>query len=262
MKKSSFNTQPPEGGWEDAAAVLEVSGVFQHTAARRRLAAALALHGEENMFQHTAARRRLGSLAELRPVGAVFQHTAARRRLACRKRLHASGYTGFNTQPPEGGWLITSSKPLRQPCFNTQPPEGGWTLLVGFASVSFAFQHTAARRRLAADDTEKADDDKFQHTAARRRLGTGLRVYRGLWKFQHTAARRRLEDLRIIPILNWMFQHTAARRRLGCADTETVGVDNVSTHSRPKAAGNSLINTKIFNQVSTHSRPKAAGWRD
>ena len=23
--------QPPEGGWEDAGAVLEVSGVFQHT---------------------------------------------------------------------------------------------------------------------------------------------------------------------------------------------------------------------------------------
>ena len=56
--------------------------------------------------------------------------------------------TGFNTQPPEGGWPM----PLPQ-CggisgFNTQPPEGGWpySALVGFDLVEF--QHTAARRRL------------------------------------------------------------------------------------------------------------------
>ena len=36
---------------------------------------------------------------------------------------------GFNTQPPEGGWLhqIPITKPLY--CFNTQPPEGGWCTL-------------------------------------------------------------------------------------------------------------------------------------
>ncbi|EIG30418.1 hypothetical protein HMPREF1051_1264 [Neisseria sicca VK64] len=28
-----FNTQPPEGGWEVFAAVMDVSGLFQHTAA-------------------------------------------------------------------------------------------------------------------------------------------------------------------------------------------------------------------------------------
>ena len=56
---------------------------------------------------------------------------------------------GFNTQPPEGGWLVVNGKaiidrlfqhtaarrrlglttdlPTRRPiCFNTQPPEGGW----------------------------------------------------------------------------------------------------------------------------------------
>ncbi|WP_410000211.1 hypothetical protein [Neisseria sicca] len=37
-----------------------------------------------------------------------FQHTAARRRLgfASQKRLCVS--SGFNTQPPEGGWLKRS----------------------------------------------------------------------------------------------------------------------------------------------------------
>ena len=32
----------------------------------------------------------------------------------------------FNTQPPEGGWVILLSHRLNQSCFNTQPPEGGW----------------------------------------------------------------------------------------------------------------------------------------
>ena len=33
----------------------------------------------------------------------------------------------------------------------------------------------------------------------------------------------------------------------------------VSTHSRPKAAGDIFKNNKILSRVSTHSRPKAAG---
>ena len=33
---------------------------------------------------------------------------------------------GFNTQPPEGGWLHILSPIHRMTGFNTQPPEGGW----------------------------------------------------------------------------------------------------------------------------------------
>ena len=36
---------------------------------------------------------------------------------------------------------------------------------------------------------------------------------------------------------------------------------NVSTHSRPKAAGKKLFYSNITIIVSTHSRPKAAGQR-
>ena len=35
----------------------------------------------------------------------------------------------------------------------------------------------------------------------------------------------------------------------------------VSTHSRPKAAGEANTAAGIFSRVSTHSRPKAAGLR-
>ena len=34
---------------------------------------------------------------------------------------------------------------------------------------------------------------------------------------------------------------------------------NVSTHSRPKAAGAFMVYDNIHKRVSTHSRPKAAG---
>ena len=33
---------------------------------------------------------------------------------------------GFNTQPPEGGWLQTYLCRTHSHRFNTQPPEGGW----------------------------------------------------------------------------------------------------------------------------------------
>ena len=60
---------------------------------------------------------------------------------------------------------------------------------------------------------------------------------------------------------DYMFQHTAARRRL--VDGLICALEGyfVSTHSRPKAAGMTLLYGKEVNDVSTHSRPKAAGTR-
>ena len=55
-----------------------------------------------------------------------FQHTAARRRL---------GY-------------YLSRACLRQTRFNTQPPEGGWLIRLLDTLTHTLFQHTAARRRL------------------------------------------------------------------------------------------------------------------
>ena len=57
---------------------------------------------------------------------------------------------GFNTQPPEGGWIPSSKSLIGLPMF----------------------QHTAARRRLVMDKWTEFNNRLFQHTAARRRLGT------------------------------------------------------------------------------------------
>ena len=56
-----------------------------------------------------------------------------------------------------------------------------------------------------------------------------------------------------------LFQHTAARRRLGRLKPHRALCSCVSTHSRPKAAGESQGYHYDEAKVSTHSRPKAAG---
>ena len=77
--------------------------------------------------------------------------------------------------------------------------------------------------------------------------------------FQHTAARRRLVEHLQEPADLSPFQHTAARRRLDRAWEFKIFQLVVSTHSRPKAAGEMLAARKAAKKVSTHSRPKAAG---
>ena len=80
-----FNTQPPEGGWDRLLMKSECCMRFQHTAARRRLDEVCCIRVDFSRFQHTAARRRLET------------------------DDHANeGNSGFNTQPPEGGWELKS----------------------------------------------------------------------------------------------------------------------------------------------------------
>ena len=77
--------------------------------------------------------------------------------------------------------------------------------------------------------------------------------------FQHTAARRRLAvSFPSGQCVVW-FQHTAARRRLGKLLRYQGALQEVSTHSRPKAAGHKFTVELVYWKVSTHSRPKAAG---
>ena len=100
----STHSRPKAAGCRKTAFVIHLR--FQHTAARRRLVSYAAFCLPENVFQHTAARRRLGELYQPQRQRGV----------------------GFNTQPPEGGWLTYSF------------------LIVRLVK----FQHTAARRRLAS----------------------------------------------------------------------------------------------------------------
>ena len=122
------------------------------------------------MFQHTAARRRLGLGGRCwRWHDLVSTHSRPKA---------AGSTTGFTLCDAEG--------------FNTQPPEGGWmawqTAWLGWIT----FQHTAARRRLDPTVDERSAAYWFQHTAARRRLAAMSGRSECIMWFQHTAARRRL----------------------------------------------------------------------
>ena len=103
-------------------------------------------------------------------------------------------HTGrFNTQPPEGGWVIYIFLSIKYFSFNTQPPEGGWR--------------------------------------------------RWYWACPHCNV------------------STHSRPKAAGASQQGFiqGLD-VSTHSRPKAAGFEVRVIFLGNNVSTHSRPKAAGF--
>ena len=121
-----FNTQPHEGGCLPPTGGSGRTGLFQHTAARRRLPAhqkttLQAMPGFNTqprgggcktfspgryppfLFQHTAARRRLPCVNRYFKGDKLFQHTAARRRLPVAGRGCFTLTNSFNTQPHEGG---------------------------------------------------------------------------------------------------------------------------------------------------------------
>ena len=166
----------------------------------------------------------------------MFQHTAARRRLGREPRRHYAANC-FNTQPPEGGWVVVFPYKVVQVCFNTQPPEGGWGGYMGIYGGYMGFQHTAARRRLA--DTQDKGYYKYSFNTQppeggwipvySRSIPVGVSTHSrpkaaGARSCAHLTARLRFNTqppeggwhcrLRTIPLPFW-FQHTAARRRLG-----------------------------------------------
>ena len=137
-------------------------------------------------------------------------------------------------------------------------PKAAGSSPVFIKTGSKSFQHTAARRRLGQIYITVSRERGFQHTAARRRLERlHLQTNRSP-KFQHTAARRRLDNCgNKIRFIKW-FQHTAARRRLG--DCKGACHSLLSFNTQPPEGGWEKLETREqANNVSTHSRPKAAG---
>ena len=77
---------------------------------------------------------------------------------------------GFNTQPPEGGWLHQQSQDSDRSSFNTQPPEGGWAHGGYTFSDSHGFNTQPPEGGWTAHMVQEDTSEMFQHTAARRRL--------------------------------------------------------------------------------------------
>ena len=129
-------------------AFWDLVSLFQLTAARRRLASPILSHARISGFQLTAARRRLAFRA-FNHVTREYVSTHSRPKAAGRWDIDGDGKVkvsthsrpkaagsakgkqhkikaSFNSQPPEGGWMLLRIAVLQFHRFNSQPPEGGW----------------------------------------------------------------------------------------------------------------------------------------
>ena len=123
-----LNTQPPEGGWLIAKLTPTNLAQFQHTAARRRLGCN-SRYVQRSRIVSTHSRPKAAGV-----LGGIQGNSLW---VSTHSRPKAAGYSkikiffrqlSFNTQPPEGGWVIPNVIYKRRESFNTQPPEGGWFL--------------------------------------------------------------------------------------------------------------------------------------
>ena len=121
----------------------------------------------------------------------------------------------FNTQPPEGGWgRFFVSCPVIC-CFNTQPPEGGWASILRTLNGHTLFQHTAARRRLAHMVGKSQGNHRSFNT----------QPPEGGWE-------------NILRFVNYNDSFNTQPPEGGWLKAIDLFLNNcVSTHSRPKAAG-------------------------
>ena len=189
----------------------------------------------------------------------MFQHAAARRRLGARSEIfYVGGTVSTRSRPKAAGIAKTDSLP------------------------SSLFQHAAARRRL--DDVDVAVIAQIKVSTRSRPKAAGLYYcYIEYSKVVSTRSRPKAAGVNFgyiataqvsfntqppeggwpCALIGWQtsttFQHAAARRRLGSKSKTAAQKADVSTRSRPKAAG-VCDRTQLFQfQVSTRSRPKAAG---
>ena len=145
--------------------------------------------------------------------------------------------SGFNTQPPEGGWFCKRDFRICTDCFNTQPPEGGWENPKINISL-FTIVSTHSRPKAAGAGQRQAIQDQIVSThsrpkAAGCRDASSLEYHdcfntqppEGGWKIQ----RQHFPKLTV-------FQHTAARRRLGRQRHQTPP-DCIGFNTQPPEGG-------------------------
>ena len=100
----SFNTQPPEGGWESYSGIFSTgTTVSTHSRLKAAGQARSVWIGTTACFNTQPPEGGWGP-----------------------SKTGSSPLFGFNTQPPEGGWIAPGGAHFGHVCFNTQPPEGGW----------------------------------------------------------------------------------------------------------------------------------------
>ena len=167
----------------------------------------------------------------------MFQHTAARRRLGRNRHYGQDSKTVSTHSRPKAAGCYIFCHVAHFACFNTQPPEGGWRMTSFlFLGVS-VFQHTAARRRLAVPNASLAVPNTVSTHSRPKAAGYAVRFIR-LLRIVSTHSRPKAAGY--LPKLPDPQLYVSTHSRPKAAGfsilTNTFNVA-VSTHSRPKAAG-------------------------
>ena len=212
------------------------------------------------LFQHTAARRRLDRQKHRHSHYRKFQHTAARRRLDKHTCLvHICIHVSTHSRPKAAGYS-TACQHLSRVGFNTQPPEGGWLFGTPCITSAKLFQHTAARRRLGLGLGTPLYCFGFQHTAARRRLESRPKRLK-TQILVSTHSRPKAAGVRYRPPKTNPKVSTHSRpKAAGIIKILAFDLSVVSTHSRPKAAGESL-HRRCTARLCFNTQPPEGGWR-
>nr|WP_308021541.1 hypothetical protein [Neisseria mucosa] len=144
-------------------------------------------------------------------------------------------------------------------CFNTQPPEGGWDGLLSRDDLPKVSTHSRPKAAGSVISTKSSGICGFQHTAARRRLAAvAARIggKRGGFNTQPPEGGWRQQPSRWAKVTS-VSTHSRPKAAGHCRP-DFCKSSAVSTHSRLKAAVGESGAGKSTLRVSTHSRLKAA----
>ena len=188
-------------------------------------------------FQHTAARRRLGHLLRFIRVFILFQHTAARRRLEMTSlTAERAVFVSTHSRPKAAGVGNILSIQLIIVSTHSRPKAAGC-------------RNPAIRPSLAVSTHSRPKAAGPKSAAGRRpKYCFNTQPPEGGWVF-------------VVGVfdIDARFQHTAARRRLGSINSQHEAMPTVSTHSRPKAAGDSGSHSPKKSS-SFNTQPPEGGW--
>ena len=156
----------------------------------------------------------------------LFQLTAARRRLVQALFWYKSPKM-FQLTAARRRLAIKKLLAIQSSRFNSQPPEGGWLEKPKTATPARSFNSQPPEGGWSVKTRCHGVQGGFNSQPPE-----------GGWMLT-------------MPVIftNAMFQLTAARRRLGKYTNHHMMPDGVSTHSRPKAAGYSLISYPLRARV-------------
>ena len=163
---SSFNTQPPEGGWSDQWGLPICQSVSTHSRLKAAGPNKSLAHREYWVSTHSRLKAAGQTQARGNRLGLVSTHS----------RLKAAGYLvgvawgtpfSFNTQPPEGGWVQVVSPHDDVGAVSTHSRLKAAGISKRGIGRCLTVVSTHSRLKAAGYSRRSADiSRRFQHTAA------------------------------------------------------------------------------------------------